>query len=139
MIWQFRLYRDDIELRKQIIPAHYRSPKKQYYYNKVVTPKKNLNKGGFKSSYYFVINFNAETLMVRVIPLFLRGTFKGKREGRPKWKANVLSRGDLSEDAYLKSMDVITSPCSQWEIIPSYAVTKCANVKQESWDINPNP
>lgn len=116
----------------------YRSPKKLYFYNKVVTPKPGTDHSNavYKSKYYFVINYNIDTAEIRVIPLFLRGQFKGKREGRPKWKANVLPRCEkLNERNYLKTMDVITSPCSSWDIVESYAVTKCASVQEESWDV----
>jgi len=113
----------------------YRSPKKQYYYNKVVTAKKGENTAGHTSRYYFVIHYDAETLKLRLIPLFLKGKFKGKREGRPKWKAVVLERGQEDEETYLKSMNVLFTTCSKWDIVPSFAVTKCASVKQESWDI----
>ena len=76
-----------------------------------------------------------EAKQVSLIPLYLRGTFKGKREGRPKWKANVLPRTNLDDERYLKSMDVIAAPVSKWEIVKSYAVTKCASVQEESWDV----
>lgn len=128
-----------ISLRKQRIPTMYRSPKKLYYYNKIVTLKKGGENSGLfqiKSKYYFVINYDAPSLTLQLIPLFLRGSFKGKREGRPKWKADVLPRDkDQDEESYLKSMHVITSTCEKWDIVQSHAVTKCASVKQESWDI----
>lgn len=124
-----------IPLRKQRIPTMYRSPKKQYFYNKVVSAKKGESTAGHTSRYYFVIHYDAETLQLRLIPLFLKGKFKGKREGRPKWKAEVLERGNEDEETYLKSMNVLFTTCSKWDIVPSYAVTKCASVKQESWDI----
>jgi len=125
-------------LRKQKIPSMYRSPKKLYFYNKVVTPKPGAVHPNvdYKSRYYFVINYDIDTEEIRAIPLFLRGQFKGKREGRPKWKAHVLPRNEKSnEQNYLKTMDVITSPCSNWDIVESYAVTKCASVQEESWDV----
>eukprot|EP01083_Nonionella_stella_P201900 738134_1 len=129
----------NISLRKQRIPTMYRSPKKLYYYNKIVTLKKGGENSGLfqiKSKYYFVINYDAPSLTLQLIPLFLRGSFKGKREGRPKWKADVLPRDkDQDEESYLKSMHVITSTCEKWDIVQSHAVTKCASVKQESWDI----
>ncbi len=124
-----------IPLRKQRIPTMYRSPKKQYYYNKVVVAKKGESTAGHTSKYYFVIHYDADTLHLRLIPLFLKGKFKGKREGRPKWKADVLERGNEDEKTYLKSMNVLFTNCSKWDIVQSYAVTKCASVKQESWDI----
>jgi hypothetical protein len=125
-----------ILLRKQKIPTMYRSPKKLYFYNKVVTPKSTANASKYKSKYYFVISFDMEAKSMSLIPLYLKGTFKGKREGRPKWKANVLPRNNLDEDEYLESMDVVTStPVSEWNIVKSYAVTKCASVQEESWDV----
>jgi len=125
-------------LRKQKIANMYRDPKKTYYYNKVVTPKKldTTDSYAYKSRYYFVLNFEEDVKLIRVIPLFRKGTFKGKREGREKWKANILAKNDVDENKWLKSMDVITAPASNWEIVDSYMVTKCSSVGEESWDIN---
>lgn len=123
----------NVLLRKQIIPTGYRCPKKEYYYNKVVTPKS--NKKSYKSKYYFVINYDVNKSTIRLIPLFVNGVFKGKREGKPKWKANVLPRENEYEEIYLKSMDVITSSVSEWEVARAFAVTKCVSVQGESWDI----
>ena len=124
-----------IELRKQKIPT-VRSPRKHYFYNKVVTPKQGENTSSYKSKYYFVINYDPEAEELRLIPLYVKGVFKGKREGHLKWKATVLPRKGLDETTYLKSMDVITSSLSKWDIVkPAYAVTKCAGVQEESWDI----
>ena len=114
----------------------YRDPKKTYYYNKVVTPRPYVEDNySYKSQFYFVLNFEEDVKLVRLIPLYKRGTFKGKREGREKWKAAILPRHDGDEKKWLKSMDVITAPASKWNIVPSYMVTKCSNVAEESWDI----
>jgi hypothetical protein len=123
----------NILLRKQIIPTGFRCPKHEYYYNKVVTPKSNKNR--YKTEYYFVINYDIETFSIRLIPLFVNGVFKGKREGRPKWKANVLPRLQVDQQSYLKSMDVISSISNEWKIVKAFAVTKCVSVQGESWDI----
>eukprot|EP01083_Nonionella_stella_P274570 932099_1 len=123
-------------LRKQKIQNMYRDPRKTYFYNKVVCPKSNTDTYNYKSRYYFVLNFEEDVKMVRLIPLYRRGTFKGKREGREKWKAIILPRNDLDEKKWLKSMDVITAPASKWDIVRSYMVTKCSSVGEESWDIN---
>jgi hypothetical protein len=123
-------------LRKQKIANMYRDPKKTYYYNKVVTPKQeSSDRFQYKSKYYFVLNYEEDIKMVRLIPLYRRGTFKGKREGREKWKATVLGRTEEDEKKYFKNMDVITAPSSKWEIVNSYMVTKCSSVAEESWDI----
>jgi hypothetical protein len=122
-------------LRKQKIANMYRDPRKVYYYNKVVMPKPD-DKYPYKSKYYFVLDYQEDIKMIRLIPIYKTGTFKGKREGREKWKANVLKRKTSDEDKkYLKSMDVITAPCSKWDIVPSFMVTKCSSVAEESWDI----
>lgn len=123
-------------LRKQKIANMYRDPKKIYYYNKVVTPNPDSTDASkYKSKYYFVLNFEEDVKLIRIIPLYRRGTFKGKREGREKWKATILPRNDADEKKWLKSMDVITAPASNWNIVPSYMVTKCSSVGEESWDI----
>lgn len=123
-------------LRKQKIANMYRDPKKTYYYNKVVTPKSdNTNPNKYKSKYYFVLNFEEDVRMIRIIPLYRRGTFKGKREGREKWKAVILPRKSDDDKKWYKSMDVITVPAVNWNIVPSYMVTKCSSVGEESWDI----
>jgi hypothetical protein len=123
-------------LRKQKIANMYRDPKKIYYYNKVVTPKPDVtDPNKYKSLYYFVLHFDEDVRMIRIIPLYRRGTFKGKREGREKWKAIILPRKSEDEKKWLKSMDVITVPAANWNIVPSYMVTKCSSVGEESWDI----
>jgi len=126
------------KLRKQKIMNMYRDPKKVYFYNKVVTPKVIEGLASpYKSTYYFVLNYEEDVKMIRLIPLYHIGTFKGKREGKAKWKAVVLGRDDdLDEIKYYQSMGIITSPCSKWDIVPSQMVTKCASVADESWDIN---
>lgn len=125
----------DVILRKQVISSGYRCPMQVYYYNKIVTPKAFTKNSSFRSKYYFVLNYDTEAMTIRVIPLFVSGTFKGKREGRPKWKANVLSREGLDEESYWKAMDVITASVSEWNIVKAHAVTKCVSVQGESWDI----
>jgi len=124
-------------LRKQKIQNMYRDPRKKYYYNKVVTAKidKNNNTHKYKSKYYFVLHFEENKKKIRIIPLYLRGTFKGKREGREKWKAIIEPRDGKDENTWLKSMDVITVPTDKWDIVDSFMVTKCASVAEESWDI----
>ncbi len=123
-------------LKKQKIANMYRDPNKVYYYNKVVTPNiSNTKASSFKSRYYFVLNFDENDKSIRLIPLQRRGTFKGKREGREKWKAVILPRNNTPEKIWLESMDVITMPASKWDIVPSYMVTKCSSVGDESWDI----
>lgn len=124
-------------LRKQKIINMKRDPKKTYYYNKVVTPKQQkYDSSVYKSKYYFVLDFQEVSNMIRIIPIYKIGTFKGKREGRPKWKANVLSRNlEEPETKYFQDMDVITCPCSLWDVVPSFNVTKCSSVAEESWDI----
>ena len=82
-----------------------------------------------------MLNFEETEKLIRLIPLYNTGTFKGKREGRDKWKAIILAKNNLDENKWLKSMDVITAPASKWSIVPSYMVTKCSSVGEESWDI----
>jgi len=58
--------------------------------------------------------------------------FKGKREGRVKWKAVLDEKkgimcGDNQYDW--------TVPCTDWEIAQSVMVTKTTVVADESWDI----
>jgi len=123
-------------LRKQKIINMYRDPKKIYFFNKVVTPKEDkVREFTHTSKYFFVLNYNEETKMIRVIPLNRKGTFKGKREGRQKWKATVLERECKDDITYWKSMGIFTSSCSNWNIVPAYMVTKCSSVAEESWDI----
>ena len=123
-------------LRKQKIINMYRDPKKIYFFNKVVTPKEDKVREFTRTSkYFFVLNYNEETKMIRVIPLNRKGTFKGKREGRQKWKATVLEREGKDDMTYWKSMGIFTSSCSDWNIVPAYMVTKCSSVAEESWDI----
>lgn len=124
------------ELKKQKIVNKYRHPKKTYFYNKVVTPI-DYKRGECKylSKYYFVLNYDDHDKTIRVIPLVRKGTFKGKREGRQKWKATVLDRTTEDIMLYWKSMNVITCSSLDWKIVPAYQVTKCSSVAEESFDI----
>eukprot|EP00560_Eucampia_antarctica_P001124 CAMPEP_0197842892 /NCGR_PEP_ID=MMETSP1437-20131217/47003_1 /TAXON_ID=49252 ORGANISM="Eucampia antarctica, Strain CCMP1452" /NCGR_SAMPLE_ID=MMETSP1437 /ASSEMBLY_ACC=CAM_ASM_001096 /LENGTH=293 /DNA_ID=CAMNT_0043452841 /DNA_START=24 /DNA_END=905 /DNA_ORIENTATION=+ len=130
-------------LRKQKILSMYRDPKKIYYYNKVVTPVNTSSLSNIKSNFYFVLNYDEENQIIRIIPLYTKGTFKGKREGCTKWKARVQERThpldplDVhGEKMYFDSMDIITVPCADWKIVQASMVTKCAGVKEESWDLH---
>lgn len=130
-------------LRKQKILSMYRDPRKIYYYNKVVTPVDGSSISHIKSEFYFVLNYNEEKQLIRIIPLYTKGTFKGKREGRTKWKARVQERRNAldpldsqGEKMYFDSMDIITVPCNEWKIVQASMVTKCAGVKEESWDLH---
>mmetsp|Transcript_17089 Transcript_17089/g.24170 ORF Transcript_17089/g.24170 Transcript_17089/m.24170 type:complete len:414 (+) Transcript_17089:127-1368(+) len=124
-------------LRKQKFSSIYRDPNVKYFYNKVVTPLVEYHDNcEYVSKYYFVLNYEDNIKMIRIIPLFQRGTFKGKREGRTKWKASVIPRNEgLSDSDYYQSIGVKYEPCSQWDIVPSQMVTKCCSVVEESWDI----
>lgn len=127
-------------LRKQYIPPMYRDPKKTYYYNRTVKPKKKTKSS---APYYFVLNFDEAAQTIELIPLEVRGTFIGRREGRPKWKATVLPRPDPIpgvsavefEKKYFASMGVFTVPAKNYAIVNSDSVHKCAGVKEDSWDI----
>jgi len=130
-------------LRKQKILSMYRDPRKIYYYNKVVTTVAVSSVKNVKSEFYFVLNYNEEKQIIRIIPLYTKGTFKGKREGRTKWKARVQERRNpldpldsQGENLYFDSMDIITVPCTEWKIVQASMVTKCAGVKEESWDLH---
>lgn len=117
-------------LRKQKFTISQRVRNKPIFYNKVVARKNVLRTSG---SFYFVIHFDAEGETLRLVKLEQRGTFfKGKREGRVKWKAILdekkgISCGDMKYD--------FTVPSSEWEIVQSVMVTKTTIVADESWDI----
>ena len=120
-------------LRKQRIPPMYRDPKKTYYYNRTVKPKKKTKSS---APYYFVLNFDESTQKIQLIPLEVRGTFIGRRVGRPKWKATVLPRpapipgvsaAEL-ERRYFASMGVFTASAKDYIIVNSDSVHKCATI-----------
>ena len=127
-------------LRKQRIPPMYRDPKKTYYYNRTVKPKKKTDSS---AAYYFVLNFDENTQKIQLIPLEIRGTFIGRREGRPKWKATVLPRPEpipgvsANElgNRYLASMGVFTANAEDYVVVESDSVHKCVGVREDSWDI----
>lgn len=62
-----------------------------------------------------------------------RGTFfKGKREGRVKWKAVLNGEKGISSKDRKYDWNV---PSSEWDVVPSVMVTKTTIVADESWDI----
>ena len=117
-------------LRKQKFTISQRVRNKPMFYNKVVA-RKSMQRT--IDSFFFVINFDSERGTLRLVKLEPRGTFfKGKREGRVKWKA-VLNgeKGISSKD---RKYDW-TVAASEWDVVPSVMVTKTTIVADESWDI----
>ena len=133
---QTTIYQPDC-LRKQKNINVCRSPNKIYYYNKVVAPTiSHDNSLKYKSKYYFVLNYDHTIKTISIIPLYQKGTFKGKREGRIRWKANIIDKGAYhNETNYLRLQGIVVVPCLDWDIVPSSTVTKCSSVAEESWDI----
>jgi len=121
---------DNNFLRKQKFTISQRVRNKPIFYNKVVA-KKNIQRT--TNSFFFVIHFNSEAGTLRLVKLEPKGRFfKGKREGRVKWKAVLDEKkgimcGDNQYDW--------TVPCTDWEIAQSVMVTKTTVVADESWDI----
>ena len=72
--------------------------------------------------YFFVLQFDPNAPMRRVIELRRQGVLKGKRLGRPRYKAM------LNEPIRTLSVDNCT-------IVPAYMVTKTPSIQAETWDI----
>lgn len=129
------VYHDPSFLRKQKFTISQRVRSKPIFYNKVVA-KKDTERTA--NSFFFVINFDAEGGTLRLVKLEPRGTFfKGKREGRVKWKAVLNGKKGLTSPNAKYDWTV---PASDWDIVPSVMVTKTTIVADESWDIvEPTP
>ena len=107
--------------RKQRImtmPKHI--PRAQQFFNKVV--KQN---GSKEKKYWFVLHYDHEQGLMRLIPLGAQGLLSGKREGRSRWKALVK----------FSDVNVQTVQPSKYEIVPAFMVTKTPMVELETWDI----
>lgn len=107
--------------RKQRImtmPKHI--PRAQQFFNKVV--KQN---GSKENKYWFVLHYDHEQGLMRLIPLGVQGLLTGKREGRSRWKALVK----------FSDVNVQTVQPSKYEIVPAFMVTKTPMVELETWDI----
>jgi len=124
------VYHDPSFLRKQKFTISQRVRNKPIFYNKVVA-KKDTERNA--NSFFFVINFDAEGGTLRLVKLEPRGTFfKGKREGRVKWKAVLNGKKGLTSANVKYDWTVAAS---DWDIVPSVMVTKTTIVADESWDI----
>lgn len=129
------VYHDPSFLRKQKFTISQRVRSKPIFYNKVVA-KKDTERTA--NSFFFVINFDAEGGTLRLVKLEPRGSFfKGKREGRVKWKAVLNGKKGLTSPNAKYDWTV---SASDWDIVPSVMVTKTTIVADESWDIvEPTP
>ena len=117
-------------LRKQKFTISQRVRNKPIFYNKVVARK---NTQRTIDSFFFVIHFDAECGTLRLVKLEPRGKFfKGKREGRVKWKAILDSKKGITSGDNKYDWTV---SASEWEIVQSVMVTKTTIVADESWDI----
>lgn len=104
--------------KKQKVPSHRNHlPKEQNFFNKVVRLKDAKD-----AAYFYALRFDTEKMQLEVLPMVQSGVLGGKRNGRPKWKAQVHSKVTLLD-------------ANKCEIIPTEMVSKTPFVANESWDI----
>ena len=58
------------------------------------------------------------------LDLYINGNFKGKHEGRPKWKVHLLpKKKGMSNKEYYKSMDgIVNSSINDWDMVKANRV-----------------
>lgn len=110
---------DKTELLKQKVKAYPRS--RVHYYNRVVKPKEQST----EKKYFFVLQYDEPTSLIKIVPLNAKNTLTGKREGRPRYQAEV---GDTDENfAVVRASD--------YDVVPAAMVMKTPMVASEAWDV----
>lgn len=109
---------DKNTLRKQRADSYPRD--RPHYYNKVVR-----RKGSKSNQFYFVYHYDEQAATLRLIPLEVKGTLSGNREGRPRYRAVL---GDTDRNFR-------TVASSSYEVMTAYAVMKSPWLVTEAWDI----
>jgi len=78
-------------------------------------------------TYYFILNFDAETDTCTLGAMYQAGVFgRGTREDRPRWK--VVSEAEASPELVVPALEV--------EVVTSFPVNKITDIEKESWDID---
>ena len=106
-------------LLKQKVRAYPRT--RVHFYNRVVKAKS----CGKAPQYYFVLQYDEESELIKIVPMEARGKLTGKREGRPRYQALI---GD--NDANFKVVKA-----SDYQVVPATMVMKTPVVSQEAWDV----
>lgn len=75
--------------------------------------------------YYFVLQYDEETGLIKIVPMTAKGKLTGKREGRPRYQADI---GDTDEN-------FIVGPADDYVVVPASMVMKTPIVASEAWDI----
>ncbi|GFH61686.1 hypothetical protein CTEN210_18162 [Chaetoceros tenuissimus] len=130
----------EVSYRKQNLIQGTGLSKSQLFFNKIITPKPSKlrrNSNQYTSQYYYVIDFDYKKRHINAIPLYINGNFKGKHEGRPKWKVHLLpKKKGMSNKEYYKSMDgIVNSSIDDWDMVKAKTVTRSSWLDKESWDI----
>jgi len=112
---------DRSTLFKQKVKAYPRS--QVHYFNRVVRLKKSSDSD--KEAYYFVLQYDMNAGLILIIPLVATGTLTGKREGRPRYQAEVLS----TESNFKVAL------AEDYEVVKATMVMKTPVVACEAWDI----
>jgi hypothetical protein len=109
---------DRAELRKQKVKAYPRD--RVHFYNRVVKPV------GGTNEYFFVYYYYEEQQMLRLVPMYAKGTCAGRQSGRPRYQCVI---GPTDENFRLASVD-------GFQVVPATMVMKTALVAQEAWNIH---
>jgi hypothetical protein len=113
-------------LHKQKVRAYPRS--RIHYYNRVVKPKSNIlleSNSKNNQQYFFVLQYDEPTGLIRIVPMSAKGRLTGKREGRPRYQAEIT---DTDEN-----FRVVRA--ADYQVVQSAMVMKTPVVAQEAWDI----
>jgi hypothetical protein len=103
--------------KQKIPPIPKRLPKEQHFFNRVVQLK-----GSKDANYFYVLHFDMKKMTLEALPMAQDDVLDEKRDGRPKWKAQVDCKSSVV-DAY------------KCEIVPTHMVIKTPLVANERWDV----
>ncbi len=110
---------DKNELCKQKVKAYPRS--RVHYYNRVVKSKLQTR----DKKYYFVLQYDEPSNLIKIVPLSAKNILTGKREGRPRYQADI---GDTDENFVVVRAD-------DYDVVPAAMVMKTPIVAAEAWDV----
>jgi hypothetical protein len=110
---------DKTELFKQKVKAYPRS--RVHYYNRVVKPKMETR----DKKYYFVLQYDEPSNLIKIVPLSAKNILTGKREGRPRYQADI---GDTDENFAVVRAD-------DYDVVSAAMVMKTPMVAAEAWDV----
>lgn len=117
---------DKSTLHKQKVRAYPRS--RIHYFNRVVKLKTSIlleSNNKTNQQYFFVLQYDEPTGLIKIVPMSAKGRLTGKREGRPRYQAEITDTDENFRVVW----------AADYQVVQSAMVMKTPVVAQEAWDI----